>query len=240
MLRIRVIKKFHDQKGILIGYTIQDETGKTMDVYKEQLKNAVINKQVECVNMTLTSDGRLIGRACSKPTNQRVGSGVKLLELYTNGKKIACAMVQSNKFDSVSGLPAGVSFEVGFEAENNIKKGFYDNVSVVDGKPDLSSVKRKSFKNVRPKMMKLLADNGIKPDISVAKMEKKYEYMIQVGNYDDGLADDESTLLQIVHSLIYDALITEKVKPIYIDAHAFMVKSDTGINDVRKAVKTIK
>ena len=53
MMKVRAIRKFHDDKGILIGYTIQDEaTGQKMNVYKEQLKQAVINKQCEIVNMT--------------------------------------------------------------------------------------------------------------------------------------------------------------------------------------------
>ena len=67
-MKVRAIRKFHDDKGILIGYTIQDEaTGQQMNVYKEQLKQAVINKQCEIVNMTLTSDGRLIGKAAPAP-----------------------------------------------------------------------------------------------------------------------------------------------------------------------------
>ena len=56
MLQVRAIRKFHDDKGILIGYTIKDEvTGQEMNVYKDQLKNAVnnVNKSYEIIEEKL-------------------------------------------------------------------------------------------------------------------------------------------------------------------------------------------
>lgn len=46
----------------VVGYNIQDKTGKTIFVNKEALKNAIINRKVQVLNYKLTSDGRLIPR----------------------------------------------------------------------------------------------------------------------------------------------------------------------------------
>ena len=101
MLKVRVIKKFHDEKGILLGYTIMDEQGNTRNVYKDQLKRAVASGQVDAVNMTLTSDGRLIGKASIKPAkkvNTPKLTGCKVVEIYTNGRNIAGALI--NQIDN--------------------------------------------------------------------------------------------------------------------------------------------
>lgn len=241
ILRVRAIKKYHDAKGILIGYTIQDENGQTMDVHKDQLKQAVASGQCEVVNMTLTSDGRLIGKASKeKKPRQSNKTGINLLEVYTNGKNIVGAMVHSDIYGHTDGLNDDISFEVGFEAVKNMAEGLYDNIKVIDGKPDLSGVKRKSFKNVKDKMFKVLVNNGVKLGFEVAKMEKKYEYAV-IANCENGKLDaEESTLLQIVHCLINDAMATAKIKSVYINGNTYMVGCMTGITDVRKAVKSIK
>ena len=76
MLKVRVIRKYKDPKTeLLVGYTIQDmSNGNTMNVYKDQLKQAIKAGQVDCVNMTMTSDGRLIGKAYKEPVRPRTNT----------------------------------------------------------------------------------------------------------------------------------------------------------------------
>lgn len=248
MLRVRAIKKFHDAKGILIGYTIQDEaTGQQMNVHKNQLKQAIINKQCEVVNMTLTSDGRLIGKAAPAPKKrERTGSGINLLEVYTNGRRFVGGLVDNTKFhESVNithpteykGLRLHQSFDVGHEIMNNLSENYYDNIKIVNGKPDMSAVKRKSFSKVKEKMIKLLKNNGIKFALKVEKSAEKYEYAIIIDGYDR--FEDLEPMTQAVYCLIEDACITNKIKVLYIDENTVYVENLSGIADVRKALKEI-
>lgn len=250
MMKVRAIRKFHDDKGILIGYTIQDEaTGQQMNVYKEQLKQAVINKQCEIVNMTLTSDGRLIGKAAPAPKKREQvhkGSGINLIEVYTNGRHLVAGLVDKTVFDAeihepaknYNGLAAHQSFDVGHELTDNIKHNYFDNIRIIDGKPDMSAVKRKSFSKVRDKMIKLLKNNGINFTLKVEKSDRKYEYAIIIEGYDK--IEGEEPMVQTIYSLIEDAVITAKLKPLYIDEDSVFVQCMTGINDVRKALKDIR
>lgn len=60
---LEVIITYTVRKGNkVVGYNIQDRTGKTIFVNKEVLKNAIINRKVQVLNYKLTSDGRLIPR----------------------------------------------------------------------------------------------------------------------------------------------------------------------------------
>ena len=59
VLKVKVVQRFKKGNKI-IGYRIQDINGKTMDVEAEKFKQVLRSGQAECVNMTLTSDNRLI------------------------------------------------------------------------------------------------------------------------------------------------------------------------------------
>ena len=248
MLRVRAIRKFHDAKGILLGYTIKDEaTGQEMNIHKDQLKNAVINKQCEVVNMTLTSDGRLIGKAAPKAKSKATKNkmGINLLEVYTNGRNIVAGLVDSLEFhklegvtpEEFKGVQLGCSFEAWSDISSMIKSNSYDNVKIVDGKPDMSNVKRKSFKSIKPRLLKLLDAHGIDIKLSVEKGNAKNEYNIIIDNYD---SIDAATAVQIIMCLIEDAMITHKLTNVIItDENVVSVQCYTGINDVRKAIKSV-
>ena len=248
MLRVRVVKKYHDAKGILIGYTIESvDTKERRNVYKDALKQAVINGQCEVVNMTLTSDGRLIGKAAPAPKKkQPQGTGINLIEVYTNGRSLVAGLIDRTAFDmrvnnsgkEYNGLAAHQSFDVGHELMENIKNKCYDNVKILDGKPDMSKVRRKSFSKVRDKMVNLLKNSGVNPLLKVEKAENKYEYQIIIEGY-NSVCNDEP-LAQTLYALIVDALVTAKIKTLYIDEDSVFVSCLTGINDVRKAVKNLK
>ena len=117
MLDIIVKRKYYDKDGVLVGYGIADvHTGELRTVHKDQLKMAIKSGVVNCVNMTMTSDGRLIGKAKPDPKwhrkpkqNQETAvnkpivqpaikqsqnsTGIVVDYIITNGKKIGGAMV---------------------------------------------------------------------------------------------------------------------------------------------------
>ena len=251
MLKVRVIKKFHDEKGILLGYTIQDTTGATRNVYKEQLKQAVKSGAVDCVNMTLTSDGRLIGKAAPEPKKKEKeeiskGSGVRLLEVYTNGRNIVGGMVDQSILDRETGvdlvvtgkLPAHINFEVGHELKKLLTDGYYDNVKIVNGKPDTTEVKRKSFSKVRDKLIKILKEQDAIPEFEVEKTDEKFNYSIVIKNFDSNVNKCD-VLAQIVYCLAEDKFITDGITVQYIDEDRIAVKCLSGIAEVRKSIKKI-
>lgn len=60
MITVKCIQKFKDEHNNIYGYRLVDINGQTQDVASENLKKAIINKQVHVINLKLTSDRRLI------------------------------------------------------------------------------------------------------------------------------------------------------------------------------------
>ena len=60
MIQAKCIQKLRDNKGKIYGYRLIDINGKTQDVEPENLKKAIRNNQIHIVNLTLTSDNRLV------------------------------------------------------------------------------------------------------------------------------------------------------------------------------------
>lgn len=275
MLKVRVIRKYKDPKTeLLVGYTIQDmNTGNTMNVYKDQLKQAIKAGQVDCVNMTMTSDGRLIGKAYKEPVRPRTNAPAQpvapqvqapvqapvkpqapaveahhvapvveehvksakqsVAEVYTNGKNIAAVLVNGAEDNfTIPGYAEGQTFDFNEEAVKKIKDGWYANVTVEDGKPKFEdSVKRKSFKSVKNKMLKALVELNYKPELVVEKTATKGEYDIVLTNEAPAVAVE-----QLVWALVADSMITDKIHFNYADEHKINV-STTRIDEARKTVK---
>lgn len=87
MIQAKCIEKFRDSTGKIYGYRLQDINGQVQDVRPENLKTAIRNKQIHIVNLTLTTDNRL------------VDSSEKQLQAKVLGK---APVTPSNKFDSVA------------------------------------------------------------------------------------------------------------------------------------------
>ena len=60
MIQAKCIQKFRNKNNQIYGYRLMDLNGQTQDVQPNNLKQAIANKQIHVVNLTLTSDGRLI------------------------------------------------------------------------------------------------------------------------------------------------------------------------------------
>lgn len=68
MLVIKCIEKYKDKNGVITHYKIQDSQGEIRIVTSKQLKTAIQNKQVDCANLALTSNNRLIDKKRRKET----------------------------------------------------------------------------------------------------------------------------------------------------------------------------
>ena len=60
MIQAKCIQKFRDKNNNIYGYRLQDQNGACIDVRREQLKQAIKSKQINIINLTLTSDNRLV------------------------------------------------------------------------------------------------------------------------------------------------------------------------------------
>ena len=59
MIQATCIQKFKKNNKIY-GYRLQDSQGRIQDIYADQLKQAIETKQIKVINLTLTSDNRLV------------------------------------------------------------------------------------------------------------------------------------------------------------------------------------
>jgi len=64
-LRVKVVQKLKKGNKI-VGYIIQDVNGATMNVEANAFKNILRRGDAECINMTLTSDNRLVEHAIAQ------------------------------------------------------------------------------------------------------------------------------------------------------------------------------
>lgn len=60
MIQTKCIQKFRDNSGKIYGYHLIDLNGQTQDVRPEILKNAIAKGQIKVINLTLTTDNRLV------------------------------------------------------------------------------------------------------------------------------------------------------------------------------------
>lgn len=69
MIQAKCIQKFRDKNNHIYGYRLQDQAGKQLDVNTQQLKSAIANKQINIINLKLTSDNRLVSCEISNDNN---------------------------------------------------------------------------------------------------------------------------------------------------------------------------
>ena len=82
MIQVKCIQKFRDAKGKIYGYRLIDINGQTQDVQADNLKLAIENKKIHVVNLTLTTDNRLVDT-----TEKQLESVFEdLKEVVANGK----------------------------------------------------------------------------------------------------------------------------------------------------------
>lgn len=60
MVQVKSIKTYRDKNGKILGYRIRDLKGQEMDITSDKLKFAIANAQLSVLNLTLTSNNRLV------------------------------------------------------------------------------------------------------------------------------------------------------------------------------------
>ncbi len=63
MVQVTSIKTYRDKNNKIIGYRLRDLKGQEMDITSDKLKFAIANAQLSVLNLTLTSDNRLVEKS---------------------------------------------------------------------------------------------------------------------------------------------------------------------------------
>lgn len=72
MIQVKCIQKFRDKNNHIYGYRLQDINGQTQDVQPKNLKQAIASGKIHIVNLTLTTDGRLVNTTEKQLQNKKV------------------------------------------------------------------------------------------------------------------------------------------------------------------------
>lgn len=170
-LKVEIIKKIHKNRK-LVGYKVRDEKGNEMDIDKDAVKDAIKSGKVEVTNMTVTSDGRILGAA--KPSlNKDMKKEIeyRLVEVYTYNDNIVGAMVdESEAVDAgiidehdIAGLSHGYTFETADTVIDRMANNIYSNMSISNGNIE-SDIKRVDIESAKDSMLNLLRANEIVVD----------------------------------------------------------------------------
>lgn len=73
MIQVKCIEKFRDNQGKIIGYRLMDLNEQIQDVESENLKAAIRRKEINVINLTLTSDGRLMNSSEKQLQSKKLG-----------------------------------------------------------------------------------------------------------------------------------------------------------------------
>lgn len=74
MISTKCLTKFRDETGKIMGYRLVDLNGQKQNVRPEILKEAIKNGQIAVVNLTLTSDNRLVDTSDKRYLRKKIGS----------------------------------------------------------------------------------------------------------------------------------------------------------------------
>lgn len=115
MIVCKCIHKFRNEQGKIYGYRLIDLNNQTQDVTPDNLKMAILNKQVEVVNLTLTSDGRLIDAAQQGLKNEQILGKppvLKVDKVYIGTWQEAITTLKSNVALASNGMLAYTDLKI--------------------------------------------------------------------------------------------------------------------------------
>lgn len=72
MIQAKCIQKFKDFNGNIKCYVLMDIKGQTIQMSVEELKRAIAQEQIYIINLTLTSDGRLVNKSSTEDVPKEV------------------------------------------------------------------------------------------------------------------------------------------------------------------------
>ena len=146
MIKATCIQKFKKNNKIY-GYRLQDSQGNIKDVYADQLKNAIRNQQIQVINLTLTSDNRLVDTTSVQPPQTKVqqpqisDEEQKIKNLILKSKALGllkeiptycghhCTLISKSNTDHIIYIPDDVT-HLNKDGSN---KTFSDNIQELQG-----------------------------------------------------------------------------------------------------------
>lgn len=136
MITCKCVSKFRDRNSKIIGYKLLDLNGKTQDIRSENLKGAIKRGEVNVVNLTLTSDNRLVDKQLenSEAVHQKNSIGIEAVDRL-NVNKVAKAFDIIDKHLSNADNPYPYSVEDMCETYNiefRVAKAFDDEKYAVE------------------------------------------------------------------------------------------------------------
>lgn len=72
MLEAECINKFRNSKNQIMAYRLMDMFGRIQDIYTDELKSKIKNGDISIINLTLTSDNRLIDKVILNRKRKRI------------------------------------------------------------------------------------------------------------------------------------------------------------------------
>lgn len=73
MIQAKCIEKFRNKQGKIYAYRLIDLNGQTQDVDADKLKEAIDKKLITIINLTLTSDNRLVDTSTKQLQSSKLG-----------------------------------------------------------------------------------------------------------------------------------------------------------------------
>ena len=83
----KCIQKHRDKQGKIYGYTLVDDSGKSVSIYSDALKGYIKDGTLVVTNLTLTDDNRLVDKT-SKQVKQAEEKGVDESDISINKLKM--------------------------------------------------------------------------------------------------------------------------------------------------------
>jgi hypothetical protein len=85
---VTCVSKYRDKHNNIIGYTLEDEKGDKRDIEAKELKQLMINRQIQVENLKLTIDNKLIDWDNKVTTikNNISNTGNELISQYMNSE----------------------------------------------------------------------------------------------------------------------------------------------------------
>lgn len=245
-LKVEIIEKIHNNRR-LVGYKIRDEKGNEMSIDKDAVKDAIKSGKVEVTNMTVTSDGRILGAA--KPSVKKTKKNeieYRLIEVYTYGNKLVGALVdESEAVDAciidnhdIKGLGHGLTFETAGVALDRMSNNIYSNISV-SGNEVTSDITKVDFDEVVPNMLKILRANEAtinESDIGIEFDEDSNEFVIN----NPVKTDVDDTIRRLIMLLITNRLYTNDFEISATNDEVISVCYNSDAMDKEETIDSLK
>lgn len=88
MMKVKCISKNRNNKGNIIDYTLQDETGRVFNVTVQQIKQEMHKGNYEFINLQLDKAGRLIDKQKDEVSRAIEDMGSMLVKVYKIAKSM--------------------------------------------------------------------------------------------------------------------------------------------------------